>query len=114
MNGRGDDTMTMLKGYEYMVNFFTSFPWWKTNPHDELVTEGDYCLADPGKTYVIYLPKGGSAHVKVEPGVYTARWFNAATGEWGTVQKIQTGTSWNSPQSPGSGDWALLLQRMPS
>jgi hypothetical protein len=38
INGRGDDTMVMLKGYEHMVDFFTSFEWWKTEPHDELVT----------------------------------------------------------------------------
>ena len=47
MNGRGDGSMTMLKGYGYMVDFFTGFDWWKTEPHDELVTEGDYCLAEP-------------------------------------------------------------------
>jgi hypothetical protein len=36
VNGRGDDTMTMLAGYAHMVDFFTSFEWWKTEPHDEL------------------------------------------------------------------------------
>ena len=51
MNARGDDTMTMFLGYGHMVDFFTSFEWWKTNPHDELVDNGNYCLADPGKTY---------------------------------------------------------------
>ena len=25
INGRGDDTQSMLKGYEHMVDFFTSF-----------------------------------------------------------------------------------------
>ena len=112
MNGRGDDTMTMLKGYEHMVDFFTSFDWWKANPHDELVTEGDYCLADPGKTYAIYLPKGGRAHIKLQPGKYNARWFNARTGEWSASQEMQMGASWDSPSSPGTGDWALLLQRV--
>jgi hypothetical protein len=57
MNGRGDDTMTMFLGYGHMVDFFTGFEWWKTNPHDELVNNGNYCLADPGKTYVLYFPK---------------------------------------------------------
>ena len=49
INGRGDDTMVMLKGYEHMVDFFTSFEWWKTEPHDELVNNGAYCLAKPGE-----------------------------------------------------------------
>ena len=48
INGRGDDTMIMLKGYAHMVDFFTSFEWWKTEPHDELVNNGAYCLAEPG------------------------------------------------------------------
>ena len=56
LNGRGDDTMVMLKGYAHMVDFFTSFDWWKTDPHDELVTGGAYCLAKPGEVYAVYLP----------------------------------------------------------
>ena len=56
INGRGDDTMVMLKGYEHMVDFFTSFEWWKTEPHDELVNNGAYCLAKPGEIYAVYLP----------------------------------------------------------
>ena len=47
MNGRGDDTQTMFLGYGHIVDFFTGFEWWKTNPHDELVDGGNYCLADP-------------------------------------------------------------------
>jgi Protein of unknown function (DUF4038)/Domain of unknown function (DUF5060)/Putative collagen-binding domain of a collagenase len=112
MNGRGDDSMNMLKGYEHMIDFFTSFEWWKMDPHDELVTEGDYCLAETGKTYAIYLPKGGSVHVKLQPGNYTASWFNAMTGEWINLRNIQVGASWTSPLSPGVGDWALLLRRV--
>ena len=35
LNGRGDDTMTMFLGYGHIVDFFTGFEWWKTNPHDD-------------------------------------------------------------------------------
>ena len=49
VNGRGDDSMIMLKGYAHMVHFFTSFEWWKANPHDELVNDGAFCLAGPGE-----------------------------------------------------------------
>ena len=34
------------------------------------MTPGDFCLADPGQTYVIYLPKGGGVAVKLETGNY--------------------------------------------
>jgi hypothetical protein len=109
MNGRGDDTMTMFLGYEHMVDFFTSFEWWKTDPHDDLVDRGAYCLAKPGETYALYLPKGGKVTVKLEPGSYSAIWFSALTGEKIALPAAQ-GPSWTSPESPDQNDWALLLQ----
>ncbi|MGH9613557.1 MAG: hypothetical protein ACRD4P_10800 [Bryobacteraceae bacterium] len=58
--------MTMFDGYAHMVDFITSFEW-KTNPHDELVSRGDYCLAQPGEIYAAYLPRGGAVTVQLEP-----------------------------------------------
>ena len=110
MNGRGDDTMTMFLGYGHMVDFFTSFDWWKTEPHDELVDNGDYCLARPGETYAVYLPKGGKVTVKLEPGAYQASWFGALTGERIALPEIY-GPLWTSPEAPDRNDWALLLLR---
>jgi hypothetical protein len=110
MNGRGDDTMTMLQGYAHMVDFFTSFEWWKTEPHDELVSAGKYCLAGPGEIYAVYLPKGGSVTIRLLPGRYEGAWFNAVTGEWLTLPPIED-PIWTSPAVPSSNDWALLLQR---
>jgi hypothetical protein len=111
MNGRGDDTMTMFLGYGHMVDFFTSFEWWKTNPHDELVDGGAYCLADPGKTYAVYLPRGGKATVKLGSGRYRAMWFSAMTGETIDLPPVD-GPSWTSPTAPDDNDWALLLRSM--
>jgi len=110
INGRSDDTTVMLKGYEHMVDFFTSFEWWKTEPHDELVNNGAYCLAKPGEIYAVYLPKQGKVTVQLEPGAYDAVWFSAFTGERIPLPTV-TGPSWTSPETPGWLDWALLLQR---
>ena len=110
INGRGDDTMTMLQGYAHMVDFFTSFEWWKTEPHDELADHGAYCLADPGQIYVAYLPKGGSVRIKLKPGTYQASWFDPATGKTMLIGN-STNSLWSSPVAPDSKDWALLLQR---
>ena len=113
MNGRGDDTMTMFQGYAHMVDFFTSFDWWKTEPHDELVDNGNYCLAKPGEIYAVYLPQGGNVTVQLQPGRYAATWWNAATGERVPLPSLlATAPSWTSPAAPGSGDWALILQNM--
>jgi Protein of unknown function (DUF4038)/Domain of unknown function (DUF5060)/Putative collagen-binding domain of a collagenase len=113
LNGRGDDTMVMLKGYEHLVDFFTRFQWWKTEPHDELVNNGAYCLADPGEIYAVYLPKGGDVTVKLERGNYEASWFNAFTGETISLQPVE-GPLWTSPNAPAPPkgmDWALLLKK---
>jgi hypothetical protein len=93
-----------------MVDFFTSFEWWKTEPHDELVSSGAWCLAELGRIYAMYLSKGGSVTVKLDPGRYRAEWFNVFTGEVVPIGAI-IGPAWTSPRSPDANDWALLLQK---
>lgn len=110
MNGRGDDTMTMLQGYAHMVDFFTSFEWWKTEPHDELVTKGTYCLANPGEIYVAYLPHGGKVSIRLQTGQYVGTWFNPSTGERRSLPRA-VGPVWTSPATPDNNDWALLLRK---
>jgi len=113
-NGRGDDTMTLLVAYQHIYDFFTSFSWWTVEPHDELVNEGNYCLAAPGKTYAIYLPNSGyvsgSVTVTLEPGKYRAQWFSAKSGERISLGDVE-GPTWVSPPAPDHYDWALLLER---
>ena len=111
MNGRGDDTMTMFQGYAHMVDFMTSFPWWKTEPHDELVSNGNYCLSKPGMIYAVYLPHGGAVTVQLAPGRYEGAWWNAVTGERTPLSSVHAGGSWRSPAVAESTDWALLLRR---
>ena len=119
-NGRGDETMTMLVGYGYMYDFFTSVEWWKTNPHDELVTNGAYCLADPGNIYVVYLPHAGKVDIELKSGQYSAVWFNPRSGERVQIADVYAnGDKWRSPDPeadntenwPETKDWALLLTK---
>jgi hypothetical protein len=110
INGRSDDTTTMLNGYAHIVEFFTSFEWWKTEPHDELVDNGGYCLAKPGELYAVYLPEPRKVKIRLEPGTYEARWFSAVTGQAIPLPSIE-GPDWTSPEPPGTQDWALLLQK---
>jgi len=112
VNGRGDKTMVMLKGYAHMVHFFSSFQWWKTDPHDELVNNGSFCLAEPGRVYVIYLPKGGSVTAKLESGRYEMRWFNPRSGEY-SATGIAQGSNWTSSIAPDGEDWVIQLSRSP-
>ena len=68
-------------------------------------------LAAPGEIYAIYLPHGGRVTVQLQPARYAATWWNAATGGRMPFPLLVTAPSWTSPAAPGSGDWALLLQR---
>jgi hypothetical protein len=110
LNGRGDDTMTMFVGFGHIVDFFTGFEWWKTDPHDELVDNGNYCLAEPGQVYAVYLPRSGKVKIQLEPGRYSAFWFGATTGEKIELPEV-AGSSWLSPEAPDRSDWALLITR---
>jgi hypothetical protein len=117
MNGRGDDTQTMFLGYGHIVDFFTSFDWWKTSPHDELVNSGNYCLSEPGSVYAVYLPHGGKLTIQLAPGTYRGEWMNAISGQRIPLTEDVTGPSWTSPGPPEDSawsdahDWALLLRR---
>lgn len=108
LNGRGDDSMTMFIGFGHIVDFFTSFEWWKTDPHDELVNNDAYCLAKPGEIYAVYLPKGGNVTIHLEPAMYAAHWFSTSTGEIIPLPPVNS-PEWTSPHAPDRRDWALLL-----
>jgi len=110
VNGRGDDTMIMLKGYSHMLKFFIGFEWWKAEPHDELVSNGAFCLAEPGKLYVVYLPLGGIVNVRLDPGRYEVKWFNPRKGEFLAASHAD-GPLWISPLTPKGADWAILFIR---
>jgi hypothetical protein len=113
VNGRGDDSMVMLHGYARIVDFFQRFDWWRTDPHDELVDGGAFCLADPGRVYAVYLPMGRPVHVKLRPGGYKVSWFNPRDGKVKELARVTHtgGAPWAAPEPPDAGDWALLLVR---
>jgi hypothetical protein len=109
VNGRGDDSMTLLRGYAHLVDFFTSFDWWRAEPRHDLVEGPAQCLAETGEVYALYLPKPGRVKLTLQGALsYRARWFNPRTGEWTEIAD-GSGPVWESPEPPGEGDWALLL-----
>lgn len=109
INGRGDDAMTMLTGYAHMVACFEQFRWWTADPRDDLVNAGAFCLAEPGRQYLVYLPAGKPVTVQLEGGPFRARWFNPRTGAWTELPPAR-GPAWTSPTPADAGDWALLLR----
>ncbi len=110
VNGRGDDSMTMLADYRRLVEFFTAFDWWTCQPRNDLVEQQLPCLAVEGVRYIVYLSTGGRATIKLSEGKYRARWFNPRTGEY-TEAGVATAPSWTSPDTLDGEDWVLLLER---
>ena len=68
VNGRADTSMLLPELQSHMVDFFTSFEWWKAEPHNELVNNSAFCLAELGRVYAVYVPHGGQVSVRLEPG----------------------------------------------
>jgi len=54
LNGRGDDSMTMLVGYGHIVDFFTSMRWWELNPDNRFFTAPAQTSAWTKLTHVAY------------------------------------------------------------
>jgi hypothetical protein len=86
-----------------------SHPFHKADPHDELVDNGAFCLAEPDRQYAVYPPRGGKVTVKLGRGKYRAQWFNPRSGVTKPLPAAR-GPAWTSGESPDNGDWALLLR----
>ena len=54
INGRGDDSMVMLVGYGYIVDFFTAIPWWQLNPDNSFFTAPSQTSVRTELTHIVY------------------------------------------------------------
>lgn len=110
------------KSWDYVkvaIEFFASLPVTQLSPADALISTG-WALADEGKTYLAYLPSGGSANLTINiNGTYQVKWFDPRTGgalQDGSITTI-TGTgakALGNPPSDTSKDWAALVTRQSS
>ncbi len=80
VNGRGDGSITMLRAYGRMKDFFRGFEWWKAEPQDDPADGGLLCVAEKGRQYALYLPDGGRGSVRLEPGRYRAEKYDPPHG----------------------------------
>lgn len=104
----------------YALEFFKKhLPYAKMSHHDELTSaEEDYCLAQPGACYAIYLPSGGSTDLDLgdTAAAFTIRWYDPRRGGPMRIGStaLTTGPGViNVGQAPDSTDkdWVVLLQR---
>jgi hypothetical protein len=82
-----------------------------TAPHNELAST-TYCLANPGKEYLIYLPKGGEVTVDLSAakGKLAVEWCHPVTGTVAAGELVE-GEANRSFTSPLPGEAVLYLHR---
>ena len=78
-----------------------------------------YCLADPGRRYVVYLPTGGSTSLDLGAGAgrYSVRWFDPRAGgalQTGDVREVRGPgrVALGAPPGAAGEDWVILVRRM--
>ncbi len=103
------------------INFFekNDFPVTEMSSHNELISsEGDFCFAKEGDTYIALLKKGGESQLNLKEldGKYSVKWFDPRKGgslQDGTVKSIEgsgmqsLGTAPNNPEK----DWVVVIRK---
>jgi hypothetical protein len=85
----------------------------KATPQPALATTG-YCLANPGREYLVYLPEAGSVTVDLSgtQGELAAEWFHPEAGEPTKGKVVQGGGSVRFQTPFQSKDAVLYLHRV--
>jgi len=104
---------------KYLLDFFegNNIPVTETENHTELVNKGDYCLAVPGKMYIVFLRNGsGTINLENHDGNFSLKWFDPRNGgklQTGAVKKIKGGklVTINGAPSEPQKDWVVLITR---
>ncbi len=82
-------------------------------PASELASTG-YCLADPGREYLVYLPDGGAVTVDLSgaKGKLSSEWTHPITGKITAGEAVEGGKR-RTFKAPFDGDAVLYLRKMP-
>jgi hypothetical protein len=95
------------------IRFFQEHvPFAEMESHDEMVTDGHFCLADPGVVYLAYLPFGGETTLDLSAtnGNMDVLWVKGETGETSPGEAVAGGAA-ITLVAPGAGDYGVLLKR---
>jgi len=113
-NPKNDDAETDLMRIQ---RFFSELAWWLLEPADELVSGGgyQYCLANPGQTYVVWTTGTRTATLRVvdsTEGYYRVDRTNPRTGETRRIIDPAVGDTLEL-YAPDDEDWVYLVQLRP-
>jgi hypothetical protein len=97
-----------------------TLPWQEFREHPEWVEKDLFAAGIPGKIRVIYQPNRGlykwdGITVKnIEPGTYSAFYFDPVSGLWYDQGIHNLSGTWRSPNVPSPQDWVLVMQVQPA
>jgi hypothetical protein len=92
----------------------SKIPLWTVNAANELLSDREineaYLAANPGKAYLLYMPRGGEVTIDLTegPGRWKIDWVDIATGEWALSQELSGGAK-RSVQAPGQGNLVAAM-----
>ena len=73
----------------------------------------DYCLAEPGRQYLVYQPAAGeSLKLKLKKGTYRAEWFDPKTGKTISKKRIQVTEKETGFSNPVDSDAILFVDAL--
>jgi hypothetical protein len=104
---------------KYLLDFFedNKIDVTETDNYTKLVQKGDYCLATPGKMYIVFLRNGsGSIDLGNQRGEFSVRWFDPRNGgklQTGRIKTISGGEIAKLVEAPSEQekDWVVLLRK---
>ncbi len=101
----------------HALSFFRLVPFAEMQAHDELVRgEGAWCLAKPGKVYVVYAPRPAGVTIDLPRGRFRVQWYNPRVGGALIKGMEVRGAAWRTLSKPpqvDDQDWVILLQKRP-
>ncbi len=102
----------------HAIEFFQTYlPFNEMEPADEITGNlSDYCFAEKGNIYAIYLMYGTTTNIDLEEGTYTVHWYDPRNGgdlQIGSVEEIKGGgkPSIGYPPDDIAEDWAVLIRK---
>ena len=108
---RPQDTPPGYAYFRQLRQFFESTRYWELKPAGDVASEG-WCLANPGKEYVVYLNQAKPFSLKLRgvAGSLAARWYQPLTGQWVDAGVLVDGEHRLAPPAPwGDGPVAMHL-----
>ncbi len=91
--------------FKHLRDFFETTAYWRLDPVDGVVSDG-YCLAEPGREYVVFLNKARPFSLKLEglAGSLQAQWYHPFTGKRQDAGVLPAGSAELTPPA----EWGAL------